>query len=101
VYAVSETPTTFRTKNAARTGSGMVAAPSASAGSAMPEATLSATKAANHGIEPPGLKKKSVPMTGTSAHRLTALDATYPPSVHWSRNGRIVMRLAWVTRKNP
>ena len=40
------------------------------------DATVNAMKATNHGIASRGLKKKRAPRAATSAHRLTALDAT-------------------------
>jgi len=42
----------------------------------------------------------SAPNGATNAHRLTALDARYPPRLHCSRNGSASMRNSWLSRKN-
>ena len=44
-------------------------------GSSRPEIRVKPRKATNHGIDSSAVKKNSVPIAATSAHRLTALDA--------------------------
>jgi hypothetical protein len=98
---VSATPRTFRTKKATRMVPGIGAAFRARAGSITPEKSVSTANATNHGIDASTLKKNSVPNAATMAHRLTALEATYPPRLHCRRKGSSVMSNAWVNRKNP
>src|SRR5687767_1212056 len=68
-------------------------------GSSRPERTVRITNAANQGIESTAVKKNSVPIAAVNAQRLTALEATNPPSAHCRRNGSVVIIATWLRRK--
>jgi hypothetical protein len=66
-----------------------------------PDTTASARYARNHGTDSRTPWNISAPNGEKRAHSITALPATKPPRLHWSKYGSSRINHSWLKRKRP